>query len=84
MVFSGELLSKILFSAGNGDCLFKAIILSNAILERYIILQGTLVIKLRKQSYPYNYLTAAEKQIYLPVKETLICLQNSYKYFTIT
>lgn len=61
--------------------MFKAVILSKAILEIYIILQRSLVIKLRKQSYPYNYLFAAEKQIYLPVKETLIPLQNSYGYF---
>jgi len=62
----------------------KVVILSNVILERYIILQGTLVIKSRKQSYPYNYFIAAGKQIYLPVRETFISLQNSYKYFTIT
>lgn len=83
-VFSGELLSKILFSTGNENCLPKAVILSNTILERYIILQGTLAIKLRKQCYPYNYLIATEKQTYLAVKETLILLQNSYKYFTVT
>lgn len=84
MGFSGELLSKILFSTANEDCLFKAVILSNAILERYIILQGTLIIKLGKQLYCYSYLITAEKQIYLPVKETLIPHQNSYKYFRIT
>lgn len=86
MVFSRDLLSNFFFffSRGNWDCLFKAVVLSNAELERYIILQGTLAIKLRKQFYTCNYLFAAEKQIYFSVKETLIPLKKSHKYFTIT
>lgn len=70
MGFSRELLSKNLFSVQDKDCLFKVVILSNARLERYIILQRTLVVKLRKQSYLHNHWIAAEKQMYYPVKET--------------
>lgn len=81
----GSCKAKFYFLQGMGNFFFfKAVVLSNAILETYIIFQRTLVIKLRKQSYTYNYLIAAEKQIYLPVKETLIPLQNSCRYFTIT